>query len=154
MFGLYAWFKFVHVAAAILWIGSGVTMSVINWRLGRMADPAAVALFSRVSLALGRFLTGPAMALTLLAGIATTLSGGLSFGLTWISWGFGGVLLSIILNVAFIRRTAGKLESLAGTAQAGDGQLASLQQRLALLNWVNILVLFSTVWAMVAKPML
>jgi uncharacterized membrane protein len=152
MLSLYLLFKFVHVAAAIVWNGGGFTLGLINVRVARTQDRAALTLLSRQGAFFGKAVLGPAALVTLLAGIAMVISSGLSFGTFWITWGFVGIFGSFILGGVVSGRAGEKLTELVSTVDAGDPRIAALQKRLALLHAVNLLLLFSVVWAMVFKP--
>jgi uncharacterized membrane protein len=144
--------KFLHVVAVIVWLGGVASLTVLNLRLARTASRDALSALSDASEFYGRVVVGPAAALTLLAGIATTLSAGFRFGSLWITWGFAAILLSVLLGATLIRMTTARLRT---AATAGDGAgVPVLQRRLKLLNGLNMLLLLSTVWAMVAKPTL
>jgi uncharacterized membrane protein len=149
---LYTWVKFLHVVSAIVWVGGVIALSVLNARLARSRDANALAALSRVGGFYGQAVIGPAAALTLLAGIGTAVSGGFPMNSFWIIWGFAAILISVALGATLIRITTQQIGKL---ATGGDGpQIAALQGRLALLNGINILLLLSTVWAMIAKPAL
>ena len=154
MYTLYNLFKFLHVAAVIVWIGGVCTLGLLNLRLSREQDGAMLAALSRQGGFYGRAVLGPAAILTLIAGIATTASAGFGFDTLWIMWGFAGVFASLLLGGTLIRRTTEALGKLATTTAPGDPHLKALQRRLAALNLLNLLLLSSTVWAMVFKPML
>lgn len=150
VFTLYSLFKFLHVAAVIIWLGGVATTTFVNARLSTVKHPEAVQALSSASSFYGRVVVGPAAILTLVAGIATALRMGVSFGALWISWGFTAIFLSLLLGATLIRVTANKL-SLATTK---GGTIVGLQNRLALFNLINLLLLLSAVWMMVFKPTL
>jgi uncharacterized membrane protein len=154
MFTTYSLFKFLHVVGAIGWVGGVSLLTVIYTRLTRAQERSVVAALAQVSGFAGGAVVGPAAALTLIFGIATAANAGFDFGMLWITWGFTGILLSIALGAIFIRRVIAEIGKLATTAEPNDPRLRAFQGRLTLLNLVNLLILFSTVWAMVAKPML
>jgi hypothetical protein len=68
--------------------------------------------------------------------------------------GFAAIIVSMALGATLIRRAGDELSTLAATAEPGDPRLRALQQRLATLNIINVLVLRPAVWAMVFKPTL
>jgi uncharacterized membrane protein len=150
MFTLYSFFKFLHVVSAIVWIGGVATLTFVNARLSKVKQPEAVQALSKESNFYSRVVVGPAAALTLVAGIATALQMGVSFSVLWIGWGFTAIFLSLILGVTFIRVTNNKLS----LAMTSSGSIVGLQNRLALFNIINLLLLLSTVWMMVFKPTL
>jgi uncharacterized membrane protein len=152
MFSMYALLKFLHVAGAIAWVGGATTMSILYMQLIRSRDRAALGAFFGQSLFIGRTFVGPAAMLTLLAGIATTIVGGLSFGAFWITWGFVGIVGSVVLGAVLISRTAGEIAKVSASETPDTARLGALQGRLALLNTINVLLLLSVVAAMVFKP--
>ncbi len=150
MFTLYSFFKFLHVVSAIVWIGGVAMTTFINARLSSVKTPEAMQALSSTSSFYGRVVVGPAALLTLIAGVATTLQMGIGFDALWISWGFTAIFLSLILGATFIRITTNKLF----LATTSGGVMVGLQNRLALFNIINLLLLLSTVWMMVFKPTL
>jgi uncharacterized membrane protein len=151
---VYLLLKFVHVAAVIAWVGGVFALIVLNARAANSGDAAARAALGRQSESFGRTVLGPAMGITLLAGIATAGSIGYPFSALWIVWGVVGLVLSILIGVVAVRRAAEELGALARSAGPDDPRVAAVGRRLASLNWLNLLVLVSVVWAMVFKPML
>jgi len=149
---LYLLLKFVHVASVIVWVGGMFALVMLNARIARSGDMAAVAAMGRQSEAFGRTVVGPAMGLTLLAGLATAGVARFSFGTPWIVWGLVGFVLSIAIGVVAVQRAANELGALAQSAPAGDPRLGAVRSRLLWLNAINLLVLASVVWAMVVKP--
>jgi uncharacterized membrane protein len=154
MFTLYALLKFVHVVSVIVWVGGVVTLTILNMRLARARSGEALAAFSSAAAFYGQAVAGPAAGITLLAGIATALSAGFQLNVLWIIWGFAAIVLSIALGATAIRVTTQRLNELASTLNAEPARVAALQGRLVTLNAINLLLLLSAVWAMVAKPTL
>ncbi|MCD6031678.1 MAG: hypothetical protein K0S78_3852 [Thermomicrobiales bacterium] len=152
MESLYLWLKFVHVAAVVVWVGGVFALTVLNARLARTGEPAAVAALGQQSEAFGRTVIGPAMLVVLIAGLWMAGQFGIPFTSLWIFWGFLGFVLFILLGVVALGRTGAELGVLARTAGPGDPRLAGLRQRIAALSWINLLVLASVIWAMVVKP--
>jgi len=140
----YTLFKFLHVVGAIVRVGGLVSLSVINARLAREKDRGVLAALSRQSDFFGRAVLGPASVTTLVAGLLMTAVGGLGAPL-WIIWEFVGVFGSLALGAGFSRRTAGRLGELAAVSESNAPHIAALRRRLATLNIVNLLLLFSTV---------
>jgi uncharacterized membrane protein len=154
MLTLFSVFKFVHIVAAIMWVGGVITLTILNMRLASTRNSAAMAALSSVGGFYGQRVAGPAAAITLLAGLATALTAGFPMRSVWIIWGFLVILLSIGLNATLIRPTARRIGSLAATSNSDGAQIAALQGRLWMLAALNILLLLSAVWVMVAKPAL
>jgi uncharacterized membrane protein len=148
----YTLLKFIHVAAAMVWVGGAVAITVLTARLVREQDRGVLLALAQRAGSFGGAVLGPAAVITLLAGIATTATVGFPFSSLWITWGFAGVLASIFLGATLIRRTFVEMAQIAATPGVDDMRLNALQARLSLLNLANLLILLSTVGAMVFKP--
>ena len=149
---VYNLFKFVHIAAVIVWLGGLVALSVLNAHLAREHNPSVMAALAKASRVFGGTVVGPAAGVTLLAGIVMVITAGLSFATLWIAWGLGGLLLSMFLGATVIRRAGEQLT--AQYAHGDQAQVVALQRRVRSLNLLNLLILFSVVGAMVFKPTL
>lgn len=147
--------KFVHVSSVIIWLGGQVAIAIINARLARAHDPAQMAPLTQASRFFGSAIAGPAAGLTLIAGIVMMANAELSFGDLWIAWGLGALVLSMVLGATVMRRAG---EQLAVATNEGGSEaparIEGLQRRLRTYGVLNLLILFSAVWAMVAKPTL
>ena len=152
MDSLYLWLKFVHIAAVAVWVGGVFALTVLNARLARMGEPAAVAALGQQSEAFGRTVIGPAMAIVVIAGLWMAGQFGIPFTSLWIIWGLVGFVVFILLGVVALGRTGAELGALARTAGPNDPRVAALRQRISVLSWLNLLVLASVIWAMVFKP--
>lgn len=154
MFTVFTVFKFLHVASVIIWLGGVCTLTVLNLRLSREQERSVLLALLRLSNFYGKAIVGPAMALTLIAGIATAANVGYDFGSLWITWGFVAIFASLLLGVTLMRSVNGKLGKLVPVAEPGEPRLRALQGQLATLNVINVLLLLSAVGAMVFKPTL
>ena len=152
MLTLFSALKFLHIVAAIMWVGGVITMTLLNVRIASTRNTGAMAALVDVGAFFGQRVFGPAAAITLLAGIGTALIAGFQMRSLWIIWGFVAILLSIVLGATLTRSTTQRLGVLATTPNSDGAQLAALRGRLWMLSALNILLLLSAVWAMVAKP--
>ena len=154
MDSLYLWLKFVHVVAAVVAVGGFLALTVLNARIARAGEPAAAAALGQQSEVFGRTVLGPAMGILLIAGVWMAGQFGIPFTDLWIVWGLVGFVAFILLGVVALGRTGAELGALARTAGPSDPRVAALRQRIAVLSWLNLLVLASVIWAMVFKPTL
>lgn len=153
MFTLYNCLKFLHVCAVIVWVGGVVTLVVVNARLARERETAALQALSRQAEFLGKALIGPAAIVTLLAGGTLVWSMGLGMPV-WVVWGLVGFFGSMAIGAFLMQRAGRELSLLSAAPQPDHARMANLRRRLSTLGILNIIVLLSTVWAMVFKPML
>lgn len=151
---MYTVFKFIHIVAAIVWIGSGLSLGLLQIRLARSNDRDVLLAVSEHMNALGSALVGPSALLTLVAGVVMVAGSGLSFGAFWIVWGFVGIVVAMALGGGLGRRLEGELLALLKAGTPGTARVDVLRKRLTLLHIVVMLILLSVVWAMVFKPTL
>lgn len=160
---MYTTLKFIHVMAAIVWIGSGVALLSVTAALLRARDYDGAAALGRQSQKLGTRLFAPAAVVTLIAGVAMVIVGGLSFARAWIIIGLGGVALSFVFGVVLGERAEATLREALADRGASDGPVATdgagtdvavaeARRRLMLTSGIDLVVLTFVVWAMVAKP--
>ena len=154
MDSLYLWLKFAHVLGAVVWVGGVVALTVLNARVARSGNPAAMAAMGQQSEAFGRTVVGPAMAVVLIAGLWMAGQFGIPFTSLWIVWGLVGLVAFVVIGIVALGRSGAALGELMRTTSADDPRVAALQQRVAALSWLSILVLASVIWAMVLKPTL
>ncbi len=154
MYTTYNLFKFLHVAAVIVWVGGVVALIVIPARLAREGGMAATAALGRQAAFYGRSVVGPAAVLTLVAGIVMVVVGRLPLDTLWIAYGFLGIVVSMGLGGGLLSRLGHQLAELGESDDPDPARMAALQARLRTLNLINALILFSVVWAMVFKPTL
>ena len=145
---------FVHVLAAIVWVGGVLALSVLAVRVGRGPDRTTQASLLRLSDRYVRALIAPAGVLTLISGIPLVDEMDLSIGTFWIAWGLIGLVLSIALSATVIRSTNERLRQLAEDQSTDQARRLAWQRRATVLYGLNLLILFSVVWAMVFKPTL
>lgn len=150
---LYSILKFLHVSAVIIWLGAVITLAVLFARLASETEAGAIPLFARQAEFVGRAVIGPAAIVAFLAGGALVWE--MHTGMpAWVWWGVIGFLITMILGGGIMGRTGRKLSVVASSPNPDNPTMAALQRRLRTLGIVNIVILLSVVWAMVAKPAL
>ena len=154
MFTIYNLFKFLHVVAVIVWIGGVVTVGILNARVARAGNRAAMAALGQQTGALARSLLGPSAAIAFVTGFVAVLDSDYEFTSLWVVWGMVAIFLSMFLGAGPIRRTGEELAIGASNPKPEHARVAALGNRLRTLNAINLIVLFSAVWAMVFKPTL
>jgi hypothetical protein len=147
----YEFWLFVHVLAAITWVGGAGTVQVFGILTKRAADPARSAAFAQnVSWTVFRIFL-PSAALILVSGIGLTEEGNWDWGEPFIVVGL--VLLAIVSLIAF-----GWLASAMGAAGRqllAEGPSPALGLRMRNLVWLSrglLLLLLVIVFFMTVKP--
>lgn len=149
---MYDLFKFLHVATAIMWIGSGVGFLVLTARLATVDRSGLLAVMAQ-SDALGKRLFAPSAMGTLVFGIITVLlsDGNYSFEEPWIVIGFAGFVVSLVMS--FVRTPAGKKMGIALRENGPDhADVAAGINTIRILGIADVIILFVVVGAMVFKP--
>lgn len=148
---MYSILKFLHVSAVIVWLGAVITVAVLFARISREREAGALQLLARHAQFLGKALIGPSAIVAFLAGGA--LIAEMHTGMpAWVWWGVIGFLVSMFLGGGLMQRTGSKLSAVASSSKPDIAVMSALQGRLRMLGIVNIIILLSVVWAMVAKP--
>lgn len=148
---LYSILKFLHVSAVIIWLGALITLAVLFARLASQREAGGLRLLSQQAAFIGKSLIGPAAIVTLLAGgaLMAEIHAGMQ---AWIWWGIIGFFTSMFLGGFLMQRTGNRIATIAASSTPDAAAMAALQARLRMLGIVNIVILLSVVWAMVAKP--
>lgn len=146
---------FLHLLAAIVWLGGVVALNILQLQVGRGPDRAALGPVLRRSDLYGRAVIAPAGAMTLLTGILLVIQDDqVSWSDLWVWWGIAGMVVSLGLGATLIRANNAGLRRLTAQPRYDDRQVSAGQRRAAVLYAINLLVLLSVVWAMVFQPSL
>ena len=148
---LYDWLLFLHVLAAMVWVGGGVMLAVIAGRVLRDPDPAAVGRFTGSLRVLGPLVLAPATLAVLGLGIGLVVDTDVwDFGQLWLQLGLGLFAAAFLVGVAWQSRTA-----LAATRAAGRDDDAEARRQLRRWAWgyrLIVLLLIVAAWDMTTKP--
>jgi uncharacterized membrane protein len=88
---LYDLLKYLHIVAAVVWVGSGLFVQYYSSRLRRAQDPARLGAFAKDIEAAGKQLFAPASVTVLVMGLLMVwYSPALGFSETWILIGSRG----------------------------------------------------------------
>jgi len=142
---------FLHIAAAIVWLGSGFLLHVLVFRAERAGDAPALMAALRDMGALGNVLFVPASLATLAFGVTLVIVGGWSFADLWIVLALIGYATSFAIG-AFVLKPRGEA---IGAIVAHDGISAEAVRKgrqLSVIGRIEAVVLFLVVALMALKP--
>lgn len=108
--------KFLHVVAALLWVGGGFTLIMLGARADRAGDTEGLLRTMRAIADLGNRLFMPSSLATLLLGLVMCWFW-VGFGDLWIVIGLAGYLVTLLVGVLVFKPTADRLM----TMIAADG---------------------------------
>jgi uncharacterized membrane protein len=143
--------KFVHVLAAIVWVGGALMFHVLAARAGASDDAARVQSLLGESEKLAKTYFMPASITVLVFGVITVLNGDLGFDHAWILGGIVGIIISIVLGAGILGPTGAKVagqiqaSGLDETARAGLAKMRNVSR-------IDLLILVVVIFLMVVKP--
>ncbi len=147
----YELWLFLHILAAMVWIGAAVAIQVFGILTKRATDPAKSAFFAQnVSFTVLRVLL-PTAVVVLIAGIGLVESGNWDWSEPFVMSGL--ILWSLVALVAF--GFLGRAIGAAGARLAAEGPSPALALRLRNLVWLSrvlLLTLIVITFLMVVKP--
>jgi len=142
----YTIFKFLHVLAAIIWIGGAFIMLVFGINAVRRADNAQlVGVASQMGWAAERIYVPASMATVILGIIVATLGG--MWGQLWVILGLVGMAITMALGILVLTPRAKKL-----AGAVASPATAAVARDLVTLVKFDCAALFVVVADMVLKP--
>jgi uncharacterized membrane protein len=146
---LYGLFAFLHVAAAIVWVGAAFGMLLLAMRALKTSDEADLASVMRHLIYFSRTLFMPASIVVLVAGLYMTWFAGafLSF---WILFGIVGLVASGALGSMVLGpmvKEYGSIDIAAGPTPESN----ALAERIVAVAKADMVILFAVVFAMVLR---
>lgn len=148
-----AWLLFLHVMAAMVWIGGGVAMAFMGLRVRRSADRASLAEFSGTLGQLGLRVFMPALLVVLGTGLALVLdTPAWRLSQPWIVIGLALFAVAFLIGSIYVSRVSIALERVMGRPGPDPSEAAALVGRWLLGNSLILLVLVAAVWDMIFKP--
>jgi len=148
---LYDWLLFLHVLAAMVWVGGGVMLAAVAARVLRDPDPAAVGRFTASLRSLGPLVLAPARVAVLGLGIGLVVdSDAWDSGQLWLQLGLALFAAAFLIGAVWQSRTA-----LAATRAAERDNNAEARRQLRRWSWgyrLIVLLLVAAAWDMTTKP--
>ena len=130
MFSFYLVLKFLHIASAIVAVGSNITYGV--WSVRAAGDPATTSFALKGIKVLDDRIANPAYAVLLITGLAMVFAGHWSITALWIIVALVLFLAVAVLGIAFfspLLRNQIRLAEAGQTSSAEYARLAGLSRR-------------------------
>jgi uncharacterized membrane protein len=148
---LYDWLLFVHIVAAMLWVGGLVALNVLAAQVLRSADGDSLVRFTRSLGRIGPTVLAPAVVALLAFGIWMVAdSAAWDFGQGWVQLALGLFAAAFIVGAAFQSRAAIGAQRAAAAGDVPEG-VRLLKRWSWGMRLILVLLLVAT-WDMVAKP--
>lgn len=148
---MYDVLKYIHILAAVVWVGGAFTSQMFAIRAQRSSDPDDLNRFGRWAEYVGMRVFAPASLILIVAGVLMTLDRW-SFNQLWISISLGLWLVSFVAGVFYLgpnsKRVAELFEAEGPDSPAG----VALRSRLFLLSRIELVLFVIIIALMVFKP--
>lgn len=145
--------KFLHVLGAIVWIGAGLSLFTYSVRIRSEGDEAGFGSLARHATFLTNTLFVPASLATLVFGILMVVTEPrFGFGDLWIVMGLVGIGASMVIGFGLLAPLDKKLTALFTEHGFQHAEVETLTGRLLRWNAIDLGILVTVAWAMVAKP--
>ncbi len=147
---LFEWLKWIHVLAAIVWLGGALITQLYVLRL-KNAEPAHRLGFARDLVFAGQRIYAPAAAVALTAGVWMVLDRpAYAFEQTWIVIGIAGLLIAAGIATGYI---VPQTKKAIGFMESGQGpQAGAVIKKVGISARLGTLVLLVVLWDMIFKP--
>jgi uncharacterized membrane protein len=148
-----SWLHFVHVLAATVWLGGGITLSAVALHARSASDPRPIAEFARVLPYVGLRILMPSVVIVLVTGVWMVLAGSeFSLSQFWVLLGLGLFAIAFLIGAVYMSRVGIQLDRVAQQATMDGAQLRVLLDRWIAGYAVVLVVLIVAVGDMVFKP--
>ena len=144
----YQFLLFVHITAAVIWLGGAFTFQMYGAVVRHGGDPDEIARFAGRAGMLGERMFVPASLVVVLAGIGLIINGDWEWGQLWVIFALVTFAASFFTGLLVISPMAKRLPALGPTTPAGQ----LLIERLFTILRIDLVFMYAIIFAMVVKP--
>lgn len=139
---------FVHITAAVIWLGGALVLQTYAAVVRRGGDPEELARFVGRAGALAERMFVPSSLIVILAGIGLMLDGDWDWGQLWVVFALVAFAASFATGLFVLSPMAKRVPEVGPTTPAGQ----ALIERLFSIMRVDLAFMYAIVFAMVVKP--
>jgi uncharacterized membrane protein len=148
---LYDLIKYVHVLAAITWVGGAFYAQMLALQVQRSTDPDDIPKFGRNVEHIGTWVFLPASIILFIAG-AILVAQRWSFSQAWVSIAIALWLASVLAGALYLGPRSKRIGELFATEGPSSVAARSLMARLFLVSRLELVSFAVIVFLMVVKP--
>jgi uncharacterized membrane protein len=145
--------KFIHIFAAVVWVGGGIFVQIYGTKLRRENDPARLGRFAKDVEFFGTRVFAPASGVVILFGVLLVVyTPFIYWSETWIVLGLVGAAATFVTGMFFIGPESGRLAKAAEAEGPESPAVQASIKRIFMISRIDQLVLFLVILDMVFKP--
>ncbi len=143
---------FLHITAAVIWLGSGLFVQAIIFRAESVGDKLLLRQFSGHSGWMAQRIFIPASLSVLVLGILLTIDGPWGFGDLWIVLALIGYAASFLTGIGFIEPEGKRIHAAIEQHGPDSAEAAFHVRRINVVSRMELAILYLVVWTMALKP--
>lgn len=144
----YEFLLFVHITAAVIWLGGAFTFQMYGAVVRRGGDPEEMARFAGRAGVLSERMFVPASLVVVLAGVGLMIDGNWDWGQLWVIFALVTFAASFATGLLVLAPMAKRIPVVGPTTPAGQ----ALIQRLFTILRIDLAFMYAIIFAMVVKP--
>jgi len=144
----YEFLLFVHIGAAMIWLGGAFTFQMYGLVVHRGGDPEEMARFAGRAGFVGERIFVPASLMVVIAGILMMLDGDWDWDQLWVIFALVTFAASFVVGLFVLTPIAKKIPVVGPTTPEGQ----ALINRLFTILRIDLAFMYAIVFAMVVKP--
>lgn len=144
----YEFLLFVHISAAVIWLGGAFTFQMYGAVVRHGGDPEEMARFAGRAGMLSERMFVPASLVVVLAGVGLILDGNWGWDHLWVIFALVAFAASFATGLFVLTPLVKRIPVVGPTSPAGQ----SLIQRLFTILRIDLVYMYAIVFAMVVKP--
>ena len=149
----YEFLLFVHVAAAVVWVGGGAIIQFFALRAMRSPDPMRLPSLGQDIEWIGNRVLTTSAGVAVLSGLLLVIESDFwSFGDDWIVIGIILFAITFLAGALFFGPESGRIGKLAATEGPTSPAVIARMQRLVALTRADLMLLFLIIFDMTVKP--
>ena len=148
----YELLKFVHIGAAIIWIGGAVMLQFTAALTIRSGDSLRLVAFARDAEWIGNRVLLPSALTVIVVGFLLVWDGPWDLGMTWVWLALVLFAMSFLLGLFVLTPQSKKIGSQIEAEGPESPGVRDRITRVIRLGRIDIVILFAIVYLMVAKP--
>jgi uncharacterized membrane protein len=141
-----------HVLMAIVWLGGGLALSVLGWRIALTSDGRAMAVFAKSVEWVGNRIFMPASLALLVLGFLMIHDGDWSYSSLWIVIALAGFAVTFLTGMLFLGPQAGKIGKLIDAEGVESPAVQAQIRRVLFVARLDLITLYAIAGNMLVKP--